>query len=299
VGILVEEFNSSMAYALMPYAAVGGVAVISVWAVCWAYARRRKAKRVAMDMQAVDQTIVRAEALEQFWEQGMLPNALAGEGMFKEDYVRDMLSTIRRMHAELLPLLDQVQNGTPLDASRRKHLAFLRKELNRCMQRPDGQYFDLATTLAEFGTSREVKREAPIQWQARSLMDRPAAAQLAERTSLQRDNNSSDGDWMNPLNPFSPLSPLNPLSSVSPWSLWQSEPGHQDESDRHQRVWGDRSTSDNSSLGFFGGNDSSSGNDGGRSLLDCSSSSDSGGSSNDSPSNDSNNDSYSTPCGGD
>lgn len=235
-----EEFNLSKAFAIIPYVAVGGVAAVSVWAVCTAYVNKRKTKCAAADAQSVDQTILRAEALEQFWAQRMLPKALAGEGMFKEDYVRDMLSTIRRMHAELLPLIDQVQNGIPLDPAQRKQLAFLRKELNRCMQRPDGQYFDLTSTLAESDlSSRDFERDSQPQWQSRAPRGQPAVRAVAESSRQPRTYDSNDEDWINPLNPLSPLSPLNPLSSISPWSFWKSEPGQPDERERRNSSWSD------------------------------------------------------------
>jgi len=117
----VEELNLRNSYALIPYVAVGVMAAVSAWSACSAYLGKRKTKRAAEDCQTVEQTIFRSEALEQFWALRMLPNALAGEGMFKEHYIRGMLSTIRRIHADLLQLARQVQIGIPLTPAQREH----------------------------------------------------------------------------------------------------------------------------------------------------------------------------------
>lgn len=283
-----DELTSSLATNLVPYAALGGVAVVWVWALYRALVRRRKAKQAVADLRVVDETISRADALDLFWELGMLPNAQAGEGMFKEHYVRDMLSTIRRMRALLLPMRDQAQDGAPLDATQRGQLRHLRKEFNRCMERPDGQYFDVAATLAELNpTSNKLAGQASVRYQSRAPRYRPAAASFAETRGNAGTNTSNDEDWFDPLNPFSPLSPLNPLSSFSPWHIGQSEPRHQDDGERSYGGWRDSGTRESSTGIFCGSGDSSREDVSRRSIWACTSSDDGGGGSGGSDSNDS------------
>ncbi|MGX0608597.1 hypothetical protein ACUXIL_003386 [Ralstonia pickettii] len=252
-----EVINLRNSYALIPYVAVGVVAAVSVWAACSAYLGKRKTKRAAEDSQTVDQTIFRSEALEQFWTQRMLPVALAGDGMFKEHYIRGMLSTIQRIRADLLRLARQVQTGIPLAAAQREHLTFLRKELNRCMQRPDGQYFDLTATLAESDIDRrDNPKEARSHSQSRSPRGQPVVRNVAEPSRVRGTSVSSDEDWTNPLNPLNPFSPLNPLAAtVSPWAFWKSEPAQQDESDRRRSSSSDSGGSSISSVFSPGGDD--------------------------------------------
>ncbi|MGX0527861.1 putative membrane protein YgcG, partial [Ralstonia pickettii] len=140
-----------------------------------------------------------------------------------------------------------------------EHLTFLRKELNRCMQRPDGQYFDLSATLAESAiASRDSPREVQSHSQSRPLRGEPAVRSLAETSRNQRTSVSSDEDWINPLNPLNPFSPLNPLAAtVSPWAFWKAEPGHRDESDRHCSSPSDNGGTSISSVFSPGGDDDS------------------------------------------
>jgi len=246
------------------------VVVFLISLVVRAHSRKRAAKQAADDAQIVSEAIGRADTLDHFWEQAMLPDAAAGVSKYKETYVRDMLSTIRRIRADLVPLLDQVQGGEPLDATQRKALGFARKELNRCMQRFDGEYFDVAFALNQMrAAGKEDEGKVARLLLPPAPLRRPASASFARTANPPSTTESVDDDWINPLNPLSPFSPLNPLNALTPlystdsWSGVQSEQRSQDDGERRYGSWSDSGGAVTSSVFSCTSSGSSGGSDGG------------------------------------
>ncbi|KAF1003911.1 MAG: hypothetical protein GAK28_04374 [Luteibacter sp.] len=205
--------------------AVGGVS----WFAVRSLRKRRDSRQVKLDVRAVIETVERADALRLYWEFIALPQANAGDGMFRPNYVQDALSTIKRMQSELMPMLERAHGGTPLDRDQRKRLEFIRQEFNRYMKTPTGKTLDIAAELSQLAATpvNATQGQAPS---VRAPEWRQATAGVAAAAPVSPVQTATAGplDLLNPFNLTNLVNPLSPLSPLSPWSAWRSGERHHD-----------------------------------------------------------------------